>query len=136
MVKNISPNANIKIKWPNDVLLNVKKLSGILIEKENDIIVIGIGVNILSSPKTNNIKYPTTSLKEAGIDIDKIKFAKLLTKKIIENLNNAIKTKFSSLIDDIKPYMYKINDTIYVDFNNEIIVGKFENLDINGGIII
>lgn len=136
VVKDILPNANIKIKWPNDVLLNVKKLSGILIEKENDIIVIGIGVNILSSPKTNNIKYPTTSLKEAGIDIDKIKFAKLLTKKIIENLNNAIKTKFSSLIDDIKPYMYKINDTIYVDFNNEIIVGKFENLDINGGIII
>ena len=40
------------------------------------------------------------------------------------------------MIDDIKPYMYKINDTIYVDFNNEIIVGKFENLDINGGIII
>ena len=81
-------------------------------------------------------KYGDIHIDGVSIDIDKIKFAKLLTKKIIENLNNAIKTKFSSLIDDIKPYMYKINDTIYVDFNNEIIVGKFENLDINGGIII
>ena len=43
----------IQIKWPNDVLMDEKKLSGILIEKEGDFAIIGVGVNINSHPKRN-----------------------------------------------------------------------------------
>ena len=59
----------VAIKWPNDVLIDDKKVSGILIEAENLIdgrhaVVIGCGVNIAHRP--DNSLYPTISLGEAG----------------------------------------------------------------------
>jgi len=39
------------LKWPNDILIDGKKVSGILIEKEGDAYILGMGVNILSAPE-------------------------------------------------------------------------------------
>jgi len=39
------------LKWPNDILINGKKVSGIIIEKQNEAYVLGIGVNILGAPE-------------------------------------------------------------------------------------
>ena len=54
----------ITVKEPNDLLINKKKISGILqetITKSNQtFIIIGIGVNLIKSP--NIINYPTTDL--------------------------------------------------------------------------
>ncbi len=61
-----------KIKWPNDILLNGKKLAGILIETvwcgdEADSLVVGIGVNVAraSVPPAESLNYPAASLEEA-----------------------------------------------------------------------
>jgi BirA family biotin operon repressor/biotin-[acetyl-CoA-carboxylase] ligase len=61
--------ANFKIKWPNDILLNGKKIAGILIEtkiKKNflNYAVIGIGLNVDSNGFPNNLKDKATSLKD------------------------------------------------------------------------
>ncbi len=57
-------NTLINIKKPNDILINKKKVCGILQEtifKQNKkYLVVGIGINVSSSPKINN--YPTTYL--------------------------------------------------------------------------
>ena len=46
---------NIKIKWPNDLLLNNEKICGILQEvinfKEKNFLIVGIGLNIISFQK-------------------------------------------------------------------------------------
>ncbi len=39
------------LKWPNDILIDGKKVSGILIEKEGEAYALGMGVNILSAPQ-------------------------------------------------------------------------------------
>ena len=56
------PDFNVSLKWPNDVLLDGKKLAGILVERVADKVIVGIGVNIISNP-TENVLYPTTSLE-------------------------------------------------------------------------
>ena len=62
----------IKLKWPNDVLIDSKKCSGILLESSQcnglTYVVIGFGINCNSYPEQT--KFPSTSLKEIGIDID------------------------------------------------------------------
>lgn len=40
----------VQIKWPNDLLLDGAKLSGILLERSGDAIVAGFGVNLASHP--------------------------------------------------------------------------------------
>jgi len=59
-----------QIKWPNDILLNDRKVAGILIElawdgEEVDYVVIGMGVNVAkaSVPPADLITYPATSLE-------------------------------------------------------------------------
>lgn len=64
------PEASLQLKWPNDVLVEDKKISGILIETapvvDNlvDWIVVGVGINVASHPAT--ARYPTTALAEQG----------------------------------------------------------------------
>ena len=78
---------NISIKYPNDILINSKKICGILQEiiKYNNkyFIIVGIGINIVESPKIN--KYQTTYLnKHLNRNVSKNKiFFKI--KKIFEN---------------------------------------------------
>jgi BirA family biotin operon repressor/biotin-[acetyl-CoA-carboxylase] ligase len=59
-----------QIKWPNDILLNGKKVSGILIESvwtgtEVDCMVIGMGINVAkeSTPPDHMLKFPATSME-------------------------------------------------------------------------
>jgi BirA family biotin operon repressor/biotin-[acetyl-CoA-carboxylase] ligase len=50
VVQAWAPDADIRIKWPNDLLADGAKLSGILLERERDAIVIGFGVNLAGHP--------------------------------------------------------------------------------------
>jgi BirA family biotin operon repressor/biotin-[acetyl-CoA-carboxylase] ligase len=61
-----------QIKWPNDVLLNGRKVAGILVEsvwsgEEVDGLVIGIGLNVLKGavPSDGSLFFPATSLEES-----------------------------------------------------------------------
>ncbi len=59
-IRKILPKTNIELKWPNDVLVGGKKISGILLEAADDALIIGIGVNVAVTPE--NPLYPVTSL--------------------------------------------------------------------------
>lgn len=44
------PGHTLMLKWPNDVMLNGKKLAGILLERSGERVAIGFGVNLASAP--------------------------------------------------------------------------------------
>ena len=54
-----------QIKWPNDVLLNGKKVAGILVEVTGSVAIIGIGINVSQTEFAGAAEYayPPTSLK-------------------------------------------------------------------------
>lgn len=49
------------IKWPNDILVDDKKISGILIEYYGRFVIVGIGINIATNPSVN--EYITTKIQ-------------------------------------------------------------------------
>jgi BirA family biotin operon repressor/biotin-[acetyl-CoA-carboxylase] ligase len=59
--------ARLQLKWPNDLLLDGAKLSGILLEREGDFVVLGIGVNLAHAPTFAD--RPTLSLASVGVTI-------------------------------------------------------------------
>lgn len=54
------PAQNIKLKWPNDVLVDGAKICGILLEGGDSCLRVGIGINIVSHP--SETPYPATHL--------------------------------------------------------------------------
>ena len=64
------------LKWPNDLLINGAKLSGILLERAEDAVVVGIGVNLAHHPDLPD--RPTTSLAAQGTPVDSTQFAETL----------------------------------------------------------
>jgi BirA family biotin operon repressor/biotin-[acetyl-CoA-carboxylase] ligase len=53
-----------RLKWPNDVLVDGGKLSGILLERDGDAVIVGIGLNVLTAPDAAG--YPTASIATSG----------------------------------------------------------------------
>lgn len=66
----------VMLKWPNDLLAAGAKLAGILLERAGEIVVIGVGVNLLHAPEVPG--RATTSLADHGATIAPDNFAELL----------------------------------------------------------
>ena len=64
------------LKWPNDLLLDGAKLSGILLERADGAVVIGVGVNLADHPDLPDRR--TTSLSAHGIVADPADFIETL----------------------------------------------------------
>ena len=84
----------ITIKPPNDLLINGKKICGILqesiIKDEKQYLIIGVGINLIKSPYIKG--YPTTNLYELiKKKIDKNKFQNKLKSIFEKNINRIIK---------------------------------------------
>jgi len=71
LVKDYLPDAAITLKWPNDVLVFGKKISGVLMESsltpqsKLEWLVVGMGLNIEHHPQ--DTPYPATSLRHEGL---------------------------------------------------------------------
>ena len=63
----------LALKWPNDLLIEGRKTSGILLEREGAWVVIGIGVNIAFHPALAD--RPATSLHAEGAVVEVAAFA-------------------------------------------------------------
>lgn len=57
--------SGLSLKWPNDVLTGSAKLAGILLERQNDVVVIGVGANLAHHPDLPD--RPTMSLAAMGV---------------------------------------------------------------------
>tara|TARA_B100000965_G_scaffold236056_1_gene197755 strand:- start:113 stop:634 length:522 start_codon:yes stop_codon:yes gene_type:complete len=83
----------IKIKPPNDLLINKKKFCGILQEikfyKKDKFIIVGIGINLIKNPTIKN--YLTTNIfKETGLKVNKYSLIKNIEKNYIKNLKQFV----------------------------------------------
>ena len=91
-----------QLKWPNDVLLNGRKLAGILVELhshwEGKMAVIGCGLNLSDAPATSDESLDAASLDEQGVELPEINrlFACILT-YIHQNLTILRTQGFNSL---------------------------------------
>lgn len=56
--------APIEIKWPNDLMVAGAKLSGILLERLDDAVIVGFGVNLAEHP--DQTERPSTSFADLG----------------------------------------------------------------------
>ena len=123
--------ARIRHKWPNDLLIDGRKASGILLEAQPGFVVLGIGVNIASHPA--DTPYPTTDLMAAGA-------APTTPQALLERLLAAFAplyeswegTGFASLLLAWRGRAAGLGETIEVRLERETLTGTFLDLEPDG----
>ncbi len=72
--------SRLSLKWPNDLLVGRAKLAGILLEREGEAVVVGIGVNLAAAPTVEGRE--TVALTAFGPAPDRDHFAKALAARV------------------------------------------------------
>lgn len=141
-----------KIKWPNDVLLNGKKVSGILAEtviKNNKLkgIILSIGINLnVSANDLEKIDRPVTSVDlELKQSINKQEFMQKLIENFFENYDEFLEKGFNFIRKDYEKYSVLFEETrnreqgtenIKITVFNYIKEGLFKGFDDNGNLLL
>ena len=139
-LKKIKSNINIKYKWPNDILLNKKKIAGVIIETSSFVnkkikwVIIGIGLNIKKSPNLNTKEFKITSLNKEKIYVKQDDFINSFLQRFFRNYEFWKKKGFNFIKKNWISNVYKKNNKIVVKYQNNYIKGKILDLLINGGI--
>ena len=136
-------NVEAKIKWPNDVKINNKKIAGILAETvfENNIlkgIVLGFGVNLNS--KIEKLSKITQSATSLNLEIGQFTDSKIFLKKVLEKFfllyDSFIEKGFPLIRDEYVKNMLFLNEEISVkNFDSEI-KGLLKNINNNGALVL
>lgn len=121
------------LKWPNDVLIDDKKLVGILVEVANGAAVIGIGINILQTELPPEISDRATSVAiEGGCCTD----VERLTERLIRILFAFCARPFEEIMTQWRKYMWGIGRSVAVDTEGGTISGSIAGVDADGALLI
>ena len=127
-------NLEYKFKWTNDVYLENKKLCGILMEKIDDVYIVGIGINV-NNILPGTLKNKAISLTQATnkkYEIDEIVKNIVSEFQILcENLENGL---WEDILTEINEINYLKNKEIELKFGNEVVSGVVRDINENGEI--
>jgi BirA family biotin operon repressor/biotin-[acetyl-CoA-carboxylase] ligase len=130
-------NIDARVKWPNDILISERKISGMLseLEAETDrlaFINIGVGINVNNDPSA--FQPAATSIKEIlGREVSK----KDILSRYLDAFEKEMKTAaFDRVVQDWKQYAVTLNREVRVVTNKEVVTGRAIDVDDTGALVL
>ncbi|KOC87487.1 bifunctional biotin--[acetyl-CoA-carboxylase] ligase/biotin operon repressor BirA [Winslowiella iniecta] len=133
---------DVRVKWPNDLYLQDRKLAGILVEltgKTGDAanLVIGAGINLaMRSPDASVVNQGWINLQEAGINIDRNALTAMLVNKLRRTLLDFER-------DGLTPFLQRwaaldnfINRPVKLLIGDREVLGIARGIDQQGGLLL
>ena len=131
-----------KIKWPNDITINNKKLSGILTELSAEIervnyIVVGIGMNVKDTDFEEELQDKATSLYKENYNVSRVDIVKEILCQFEKlYLDYIEKDDKKEVLDICRQYSAIINKEIYVIKNDQKELVDCNGINEEGNLII
>lgn len=141
-VKKLGVNG-VALKWPNDVLLDNKKLAGVLLEMTGDVsgeckVVIGVGLNLfLSDADGQSIDQPYTALSQyLSRSVGRSEVAAILLSEILLILMDFEEKGFSSIRDEWQSYDALLQQWVTLSSVGKQVSGISCGIDRDGGLLV
>ncbi|MCI8565346.1 MAG: biotin--[acetyl-CoA-carboxylase] ligase [Lachnospiraceae bacterium] len=141
-VESVLPSLRPQIKWPNDVIVGTKKICGILVELLLDagqnIVVIGIGVNVNNMCFPGELREKATSLRlETGRPVER----ELLMERIWQDFETLyeryqLTNNMRGLKPDYEQRLVNIGRPVCVRYAAESLEGIAEGIDTEGRLLL
>lgn len=132
-----------RVKWPNDLLLDGRKLCGCLVEVQGDSqgpchAVLGVGVNVRmpASAATDGIDQPWTDLQSQLPDCSRNTLAALLLEELVSGLELFATQGFTPFADPWEQLDALRGQSIEVISGNSIIRGTAGGIDDSGALLL
>lgn len=136
-------NLKPQIKWPNDVLINGKKVAGILAEGTTHGgkfmgLALGVGVNLnTTSEKLAQIDKPATSVfNELGVNVDREKFLEKLLEKFCLSYNKYIIDGFPFIKNDYEQRAMFLGKEITINVLGKLHQGVAQGVTEKGSLVL
>ncbi|HET9902548.1 MAG TPA: biotin--[acetyl-CoA-carboxylase] ligase [Xanthobacteraceae bacterium] len=129
----------LRLKWPNDLLLDGRKLAGVLVEGERlgdgtFAVAVGVGINCSSHPE--NAAYPATNLAVAGSPVVPDELFETLARAMAVRLAQWRRgANFSVIRADWLARSFAIGETIRLRTPEET-EGRFAGIDEQGRLLL
>ena len=137
----LPPMVTVTAKWPNDILINERKVAGILLESSSGStgnlrwLVVGVGVNIQHFPR--EAEYPATSLHFEGVtDIEPQEMLSAFTRYFKRWFDIWKSEGFSVIRDAWLQRAEGLGKALEVRLPEERFVGRFMDIDENGSLLV
>lgn len=118
-------------KWPNDMMLDDKKLSGILLQfekvKDVDNLVIGVGINLVACPDY------AICLKDVGVDIEVDEFLQKFEEVFLDYQQKYQQFGFDAILRQWKEHAFKLGCKVEL---SDGLKGVFEDVDDEGNLVL
>jgi len=136
---------HVKVKWPNDVLIDQQKVSGILVESswlgsKAQVVVVGIGVNVGkgSVPPPEQVLFPATCIETHSVGpVDRVELIGKILKSLLEWRKKITTNEFLSAWDNYLAFrgeLVHIQQTDNWSVTGELLgIDKYGNLRIRTG---
>ena len=126
-----------ELKWPNDVLIEGRKVCGILaeIDAEMDVVnFVNVGIGINTNTSISQFEKTVTSLKGAlGREISRKEFLSALLMEI-ERLQPLLMN--ADLLQEWKKLSVTLNKDVRIAAPGEVIVGRAIDIDTTGALVV
>lgn len=130
-------DAAVELKWPNDVLLDGRKVAGILVEAEKlpdearTALIVGIGINIVSAPRET--AHPATCLSALGRAPRVSRLLASLIAALDRRMAQWVRHGFAAIREEWMRHAYRVGQLVSV---GDDLTGAFTGVDETGAIII
>jgi len=131
---------DILIKWPNDIYCYNNKISGVIQETylnklEKQILIIGVGINFLSSPI--NSSYQTTYINKYVKNISREQCFEIFINYLLYYFNEFFLNNNTDFVFEYKKIQMYLNTNIKIKIDkNKIIDGQFFGINEDGSLIL
>ena len=131
-----------EVKWPNDILVNGAKISGLLNEMSAEteqihfvILGVGINLNMTASQFPDSLNYPATSvLLETGKSVDRLVFLRAFLQRLDLYYAEFLQEGFAPIRGRWENLCKLINVQVEVDQGSHCYCGTVVGLDVDGAL--
>lgn len=127
--------ADVRLKWPNDATVGAAKLAGILLERQGDAVVVGVGVNLLNAPEVPG--RTTIALAGLGQMVSRDAFAAALADRFAQSVATWREFGLAAMIPRWLARAHPKGTLLQVGEPGEApLEGRFGGLDDEGALIL
>lgn len=136
----LPPCNSLTYKWPNDVLLNGKKVGGLLLEvlslseKKQNACLVSCGLNVITQP--SQVAYPTTSFHKENIYLSLEEVRHGIAASLEKYIAFWKKEGFSPIYDLWMKNAAGLEEKIFFELSGQRQEGIFKGIDVEGALLL